>query len=421
MLNDTQLIQAVRRLYNPKGKRLPLPMVVELNRRLVKGYTKYRSDPRIVKLKKGILNYNKQLMALNVRDHQLAYAKLSAFEVIGTLLYRLGKLTALSAGVIPGLVLFAPVFVAGKVISIRKSKEALAASTVKIQARDVVATWKLLVSMALAPALYTYYTVLLAAWTYYNRVQGIVPSWVSLWQIAVVGFIFFPTITFAALRFGEIGMDIAKSLRPLVLSLRPSSGNTLVKLRRRREQLAADVTNLINELGPEMFPDFDTTRIIASTSETPPSPSRGRAWSDAAFTIKSRDGSPTGNLFTRASIGGGSSMAGHLPRNESFKNLSSFGFFASRPQTPTGRHSRSSSRSGSANGFVVKGLSTLNSREAYEDVTKRIRGAMQERGKRRASQGTSDGGSEAEVDGLSQGSSDYDTSETKGLTTKKNS
>ena len=31
------LIQAVRRLYNPKGKSLPLSMVVELNRRLMKG------------------------------------------------------------------------------------------------------------------------------------------------------------------------------------------------------------------------------------------------------------------------------------------------------------------------------------------------------------------------------------------------
>ena len=417
-----QLIQAVRRLYNPKGKRLPLPMIVELNRRLVKGYTKYRNDPRIVSLKKGILNYNRQLLALNVRDHQLAYAKLPVLEVIGTLIYRLGKLTVLSAGVIPGLVLFAPVFVAGKVISIRKSREALAASTVKIQARDVVATWKLLVSMALAPTLYTYYTVLLALWTYYNRVQGLIPQSVSLWQVAIFGFIFFPAITFAALRFGEIGMDIAKSLRPLILALSPSSGNILVKLRARREQLATDVTNLINELGPEMFPDFDSSRIVmGATSETPPSPSsRGRTSSDAAFQLKSRDGSPAGSLLTKASIGGGSSMSGHLPRNESFKNLSNFGFFASRPQTPTGaQRSRSQSRPGSANGFAVKGLSTLDSKGAYDDVTKRIRGAMQERGQRRLSMGTSE--SELDGDGLSeQGSSEYDASEANGTSTKKN-
>ncbi|KAG9557372.1 glycerol-3-phosphate O-acyltransferase, partial [Aureobasidium melanogenum] len=71
------LIQAVRRLYNPKGKKLPLPMVVELNRRLVKGYTTYKDDPRIVNLKKAILAYNKELMMLNIRDHQVSYAKFS--------------------------------------------------------------------------------------------------------------------------------------------------------------------------------------------------------------------------------------------------------------------------------------------------------------------------------------------------------
>lgn len=91
-----QLIHAVRRLYNPKGKPLPLPMVVELNRRLAKGYTRYQDDPRIINLKQGVLKYHKSLMALNVRDHQLAYAKLSVLQVVGTLLYRISKLIGFS-------------------------------------------------------------------------------------------------------------------------------------------------------------------------------------------------------------------------------------------------------------------------------------------------------------------------------------
>ncbi|KAK4998795.1 hypothetical protein LTR28_013574, partial [Elasticomyces elasticus] len=237
------LIQAVRRLYNPKGKKLPLPMIVELNRRLVKGYTTYKDDPRIANLKKSVLAYNKELFSLNIRDHQVAYAKFSIPKVAFMLLYRLGKLAVLTAGVLPGLVLFAPVFIAGKIISIKKSREALAASSVKIQGRDVMATWKLLVSMALAPVLYTFYTVLLTWWTYRDRVGGRVPDWVPLWTIVLFGYIFFPAISFAALRFGEIGMDIAKSLRPLTLSLNPSSGNTLVKLRRKRERLVEEVTD----------------------------------------------------------------------------------------------------------------------------------------------------------------------------------
>lgn len=394
-------------------------MVVELNRRLVKGYTKYRDDPRIESLKKGVLDYNKQLMALNVRDHQLSYAKFSITQVIGTLLYRLAKLTVLSTAVLPGLVLFAPVFVAGKVISIRKSREALAASTVKIQGRDVVATWKVLVSMALAPALYTYYTVILASWTYYNRVQGLVPYYVAIWQIVVFGFIFFPAITFAALRFGEIGMDIAKSLRPLVLALNPSSGNTFVRLRKRREELATQVTNLINELGPEMFPDFESKRIIADANGAPPSPSRGRGRPDTR-PLKSREQSPEDADLRRASIAIGTSATGNLPRNESFKNLGNFGFFSSSPPTPSSGHSRSRSRPGSAAGFPIMGLSTMDSKGAYDDVTRRIRGAMQERGLRRTSLGGSTDGEEEHLDRTSEGSSMAEEPTNDEVTMKKN-
>lgn len=367
-------------------------MVVELNRRLVKGYTHYRDDPRIINLKKGIIDYNKSLLALNVRDHQLAYAKLSVFQVMGTLIYRLGKLALLSAGVLPGLFLFAPIFIAGKLISIKKSQEALAASTVKIEARDVVATWKLLVSMALAPALYTLYTIILAVWTYNNRFQGIIPQWIPIKLVVLAGFIVFPMITFAALRFGEIGMDIAKSLRPLVLCLIPTSGNTLVKLRRRREDLAAEVTNLINTLGPEMFPDFDAQRIVDPRG-TPPSHSRNRSWADL-IQFKAREESPEGReQDNKASLGGGSSISGTLPRNESFKNLSNFGFFASGPQTPSSE--RSHSRVGSRNGFPMFGLTKMESNVPLEDVSKKIRGAMKERGRRRVSLST-EGGEDSE-------------------------
>ena len=366
-------------------------MVVELNRRLVKGYTKYKDDPRIVSLKKSVLAYNKQLLQLNVRDHQVEYAKLSMIKVFSTLIWRTGKLLVLSAAVLPGLILFAPVFIAGKVISNRKSKEALAASTVKIQARDVVATWKLLVSMALAPMLYTVYTILLTWWTSVNRVQGYVPDFVPLWAIVIFGYIFFPAITFAALRFGEIGMDIFKSLRPLILSLNPASGNTLVKLRKRREALSAQVTDIVNTLGPEMFPDFERARIIHdpfredSRAAEPPSPGtpRSRRGSDT-FSVDSSNSSPTQDRRTDASIGGGSSAQGPLPHNDSFKNLANIGLFS----TPTRARSRSSSSGGlfgSQGGLKMQGLTPLDSKEGINEVSQKIKGAMKERGQRRRS------------------------------------
>ncbi len=367
-------------------------MVVELNRRLVQGYTKYKDDQRIVQLKGAVLGYNRRLKQLNIRDHQVEYAKLSRPLLVLTLLYRLGKLGVLTAGVLPGLILFAPVFITGKVISVHKAKQALAASTVKIHAKDVVATWKLLVALVVAPTLYTLYDVLLCLWTYHNRVQGLVPDSVPLWAIFVFGFLLFPSITFAALRFGEVGMDIAKSLRPLLVALSPSSGNSLVQLRRQRAALAHQVMDLINTLGPEMFPDFDSARIIAdpqhsgltSSSSPPSSPSAStklhRIDSDS-LSLESVPSSPSASA-TDVSMADGPSAQGRLPRNDSFKDISSVGIFATRPTTP----SRSRSRTGSGHG--LHGLSTLDSKEGLEEVSKKIRGAMRERGQQRRSRGS---------------------------------
>ncbi|KAI9870241.1 MAG: hypothetical protein M1830_004490 [Pleopsidium flavum] len=389
------LIQAARRLYNPTGKKLPLPMIVELNRRLVKGYTHYKDDPRIIDLKKSVNGYNKQLWLLGIRDHQVEYAKISIPKVIFMLLYRLGKLAVMAVGTLPGLVLFAPVFVASKLISIKKSREALAASTVKLQGRDVMATWKLLVALAFAPLLYAFYTITLTWWTYRNRVQAVVPEWVPLWIVVVFSIVFFPSITFAALRFGETGMDIFKSLRPLLLCLYPTSANTLVKLREKRAKLSTDVTEVINTLGPEMFPDFDSARIVADpfredSTQSALSARRTRTESDI-FSDGSIPSTPSRSHTADASIGGGSSVQGHLPRNESFGNLGNIALFATRP--PSRSRSRSSSSGGHAGsgGFPVKGFSTMNSKESFDEVSKRIRGAMQERGKERSRRRSEEG------------------------------
>lgn len=404
-------------------------MIVELNRRLVKGYTTYKDDPRIVGLKKSILTYNKELMLLNIRDHQISYARFSIPKVVFTLLYRLAKLAVLTTAVLPGLVLFAPVFIAGKLISIKKSREALAASTVKIQGRDVMATWKLLVSMALAPVLYTWYTAILTYWNYTNRINGIMPEDLPLWTIIAFGYIFFPAITFMALRFGETGMDIAKSLRPLVLSLGPTSSNTMVRLREQRNRLVEQVTEVINDLGPELYPDFNHQRMIADPNH-PLSPSTSRpqtprgirsasyGWNSMTMTSPTETSPPDPNaknsLTPGAGIGVGSS---HLPRNESFANLSGIGIFATRPGTPNRSRSRARSDSDDHGGVRLKragsglgpnglGMTSLtSSKDEMDEVSKKIRGAMRERGRRRRSEDLDDEGeggwtmAEADFDG----------------------
>lgn len=400
------LAQAARRLYNPHGKKLPLPTVVELNRRLIKGYTQYKDDPRVVDVKKDVAGYNRQLRSLRVKDHQVEWGNVHErrwWYVLAVLIYRLGELLVLFAGTLPGLAMFWPVFVTTKVISVKKQKEALAASTVKLQGRDVITTWKLLVAMAFAPALYVYYMVIITLWLAYNRRDGYytyqvpwwmrtrsyVPDWVPLWVFSIYSLALYVALTFAALRIGEIGMDVLKSLPPLFVALNPRSSGALTELRHKREALAKKVTDLINELGPEVYPDFDANRIVADAYKEGAYQSKYKELPDSVRIEEATEPStPTSLTFDKEPTTPTGKSFGLLPRNESFGNIGAFGFFASRPHTPKSR-SRSSSAGGAlkGNSDTLSGFSALESKESFDEVSKRIRGAMRERGRKRESEG----------------------------------
>ena len=274
------LIQATRRLYKPLRMKLPLSVVVELNRRLLAGYTQYKSEPQVVQLTEAVAAYNRELRALGVKDHQVEWGDFqqrSWWMILGILVYRVVELLGLCLGVLPSLALFWPVFVTTKIISVRKQRKALGRSVVKLQGRDVVGTWKILVAMGLAPALYTWYTAIVTFWLHYCRHEGhyshLLPWWMRvsvyvpdslpLWIFALFFFGLMIAVTFAGLRIGEISVDIFKSLPPLLVALNPWSADSLVKLRAQRQALSTRVVNVVNTFGPELFPDFEAENLYS--------------------------------------------------------------------------------------------------------------------------------------------------------------
>lgn len=117
-----------------------------------------------------------------------------------------------------------PILVVAKVISMKKAKgkvklfiatrmrrlsifstEALAASTVKVKGRDVLATWKFLVGLVLIPTLYGLYTLVMFAYTMKQ-------DWTWTWRILVslATWNLLPFVSYASMRFGENGMDVYK-------------------------------------------------------------------------------------------------------------------------------------------------------------------------------------------------------------------
>lgn len=257
-----EAIQAARRLYSSSSRKMPLSLVVDINRRFVEGYERVKDEPGIIELRQKILDYNKELVRLGIQDHQVKNALMSTWLVIGKLLIYTTNLLVLVPLAAPGTILFSPVFVASRVISKMKQEQALAGSSVKIHGKDVVATWKILVAMGFAPLLYLFYSVV-ATWItlrsqLVSQTRYLAPSLVAFG-------IFFIIVTYVALLIGETVVDISKSLKPLVMSLSGPYCNALADIQCRRRELAVNVTSVVNDLGTQFYPGFDFSGPPPST------------------------------------------------------------------------------------------------------------------------------------------------------------
>jgi glycerol-3-phosphate O-acyltransferase/dihydroxyacetone phosphate acyltransferase len=83
--------------------------------------------------------------------------------------------------------------------------EALAASVVKIEGRDVIATWKVLISLGVTPVLYVLYAAIAAV---VAAKAGAPLRW-TVWA-PVLTMIALPIIGYSSLKFGEAGIDVLK-------------------------------------------------------------------------------------------------------------------------------------------------------------------------------------------------------------------
>jgi len=70
-----RLIQMVRRLYNP-GAQLNADDKLKLHRRFALGYTKFKDDPRVQSLIKGVADYDFKLKHYHAKDSQVAHLSL---------------------------------------------------------------------------------------------------------------------------------------------------------------------------------------------------------------------------------------------------------------------------------------------------------------------------------------------------------
>lgn len=249
------VVQAGQRLYK-RHRHIPLSLTIEFTRRLVQGFLGFKDkDPRMQQLYDAVKQYNKQLMTMGIADHQVPIAVMSKWQVLSKLVRNVLKLVVFSVASLPGLILGSPILVATKLYSKRQARIALAHSSVKIAANDVIATWKILIGLLMVPSVFGLYSVF-DCWYIFKKTDWIEYTYWNLFLVYACCFLGLLLLGYATIIIGEAGLDIARSIKPLYLALSPYYNDTLEELRERRAELTEEITEVVNELGPQMFPDI---------------------------------------------------------------------------------------------------------------------------------------------------------------------
>lgn len=258
--------QAARRLYRSSVSNMKISQAVKFNRLLVEGYLHFKDDARVAQLRTKILNYNERLRQFGVRDHQVKTAILGRNQATVKFLKRAAVAAIYGLLTLPAAVLNFPIIAICEIVSKRKQAEALATSTVKVTARDVVSSWKLVISLGVGPAVYLGYSILAA-------VLFSSSSYSIIWKLLapIVTFLTIPILSYYCLIFGDKCYDTFRSLQPLFLIM--TGNNSVPDLVIEREELSKEITFLVNELGPQLFPDFGIDSPESSPNLPPLTPS----------------------------------------------------------------------------------------------------------------------------------------------------
>eukprot|EP00597_Dinobryon_sp_UTEXLB2267_P004777 CAMPEP_0170077660 /NCGR_PEP_ID=MMETSP0019_2-20121128/14427_1 /TAXON_ID=98059 /ORGANISM="Dinobryon sp., Strain UTEXLB2267" /LENGTH=590 /DNA_ID=CAMNT_0010290111 /DNA_START=209 /DNA_END=1981 /DNA_ORIENTATION=- len=242
--SELKLIHTVRRMYQHTTN-MPTIWKQDIARRFSVAYKllkeKYGGElPADLKeLQRKIEDYQDVLERWGLRDHQVSSANLELPYTKLVYIFLHGAFIMLLAS-IPSLILNAPVGVAADYWSKKEAQKDLKNSRVKVAARDVLLSKKIVFSMVAVPVLWITYAVLLLLFSPLDV------------QVVVVLFLCCPVFSYLGVMAVQAGMVDAKDLWPAFLRLLPSFRKEAQRLPGLRVMLQKEVRQIVKKYGPEL-------------------------------------------------------------------------------------------------------------------------------------------------------------------------
>lgn len=243
--NELKLIHTVRRLYQRSSTSLTTKEKQDLARRFAfavrlmhERYGDVFPDD-IMALIKKLHDYQTLLDTWGLKDYQLqtTLVDVSYSQTLYTFFH--GAAVILLASV-PSLILNAPVGVAATFWAEREAKKDLKASRVKVNAKDVLLSKKIVFSIVAVPVLWITYAVLLFL---FSSLQT---------KTIIVLLICCPLFSYLGVMAVEASMNDLKDLWPGFLRLLPAFRQLAPELPGKRAELSLEVRKMVGKYGPEL-------------------------------------------------------------------------------------------------------------------------------------------------------------------------
>jgi len=253
-----QQIYMLRRLYMREGVKVSTGRTMDLNRRFALGVTRIAElaeesgrggetdDAKLTpeekdvffKIRDELLRYMSDLKALGLRDHQVRHIGWwSVKDLLSQLVY---LLFTVGVGAIPNILFNLPVIAISRRWAVIEQAKSLKASSVKLAARDVVMSYKIIYVLMMIPIMYLFYASLL--------------FFLSPWctKTIVLHLLSYPWFAVLGTKAAEQGVRTYADIVPICRRLRPSTAEAYERLPAQRAALQKGLFRAIKMLGPRL-------------------------------------------------------------------------------------------------------------------------------------------------------------------------
>jgi len=250
-----QSLMTMRALYKPRGYKLTPDASLKLTRSFLAAGAGLKDDPRMQELTQLTVEYNEMLKHSGVKDRDVRLNLAGSGGVAFRTLKALVQVLALAPIAIPACLLATPIGMINYYMAQKEKKKALAGSVVKVKALDVVASYKIIVSIVTMPT----YNVLLAAahcWALRPRL-GIAPR---RWHFPFIYWLYMPLAEYGSVLACDAWFKALARLSATYHFFTRGSASSLVE---RRTELQDKIRALVEVAGPQFNEDFEKDRIIS--------------------------------------------------------------------------------------------------------------------------------------------------------------